>query len=77
MVACRPAVVKDVELIVRGTNEGVAGFNKWGFLNRGDLDGQWQLIDTRNIEKGELLFADDIKPHENRFNRPTFGIESK
>lgn len=68
MVACRPAVVKDVELIVRGTNEGIAGFNKWSFLNRGDLDGQWQLIDTWNIEKGELHSADDIKPHENSFN---------
>lgn len=68
MVACRPAVVKDAELIVRGTNEGVAGFNKWSYLNRGDLDGQWQLVDTWNIAEGTLLSADEIKPHENSFN---------
>lgn len=68
MVACRPAVVKDAELIIRGANEGVAGFNKWSYLNRGDLDGQWQLVDTWNITEGKLLSADEIKPHENSFN---------
>ena len=55
MVACRPAVVKDAELIVRGINGGVAGFNKWSFLNRGDLDGQWQLLDFSKALGKELV----------------------
>jgi len=27
-------------------NAGVDGFNRWSFTNRGDLDGQWQLVRT-------------------------------
>ena len=27
-------------------NVGVDGFNRWSFTNRGDLDGQWQLVRT-------------------------------
>jgi len=40
------AALKDAELVVRALNAGVEGFNRWSFLNRGDLDGQWQMIDT-------------------------------
>lgn len=68
LVACRIAVVKDAELVIRCLNAGVNGFNKWSFLNRGDLDGQWQLVDTWDIEKKTLLPAEEIKPHENSFN---------
>ena len=32
----------------RGLNAGIDGFNRWSFLNRGDLDGQWQLVRTWN-----------------------------
>jgi hypothetical protein len=27
-------------------NLGVDGFNRWSFVNRGNLDGQWQLVKT-------------------------------
>ena len=40
------AAIKDAELVVRALNAGVDGFNRWSFINRGDLDGQWQMIDT-------------------------------
>lgn len=68
LVSCREAVVKDAQLVIRCLNAGVNGFNKWSFLNRGDLDGQWQLVDTWDVEKQELLPATEIKPHENSFN---------
>ena len=32
-------------------NLGVDAFNRWSFTNRGDLDGQWQLIRTWDMEK--------------------------
>ncbi len=40
------AAIKDAELVVRALNLGVDGFNRWSFVNRGDLDGVWQMIDT-------------------------------
>jgi hypothetical protein len=43
-----PAALKDAELVVRALNLGVDGFNRWSFINRGDLDGQWQMIETWN-----------------------------
>ena len=38
----------NAEKILVGLNMGVDGFNRWSFVNRGDLDGQWQLIRTWN-----------------------------
>jgi hypothetical protein len=40
------AALKDAELVVRGLSAGVEGFNRWSFVNRGDLDGEWQMIST-------------------------------
>ncbi len=37
--------------IITGLNLGVDAFNRWSFTNRGDLDGQWQLIRTWDSEK--------------------------
>jgi hypothetical protein len=41
--------------VVRCLNLGTDGFNRWSFINRGDLDGQWQLIRTWDIEKKEYV----------------------
>lgn len=41
--------------ILRGINLGADGFNRWSFTNRGDLDGQWQLVRTWDREKWEFL----------------------
>jgi len=36
--------------IVLCMNLGVDGFNRWSFTNRGDMDGQWQLVRTYNLQ---------------------------
>jgi len=50
----------NAEAILRGMAVGVSAFNRWSFTNRGDLDGQWQLIRTWNIE--EKTFYNTIHP---------------
>jgi len=35
--------------IFMGMNLGVDAFNRCSFTNRGDIDGQWQLVKTYNI----------------------------
>lgn len=36
----------NAEKVIGGMNVGVDGFNRWSFVNRGDLDGEWQLVRT-------------------------------
>jgi hypothetical protein len=59
------AVLHDVQLALRLSNAGVDGMNRWSFTNRGDLDGQWQLIDTWDRAKRKL--TDSIFPHPNSY----------
>lgn len=59
------AGLKDVELVIRGLNVGVDAFNRWSFVNRGDLDGQWQMIDTFDRKRKKLLGK--ITPHPNSY----------
>ncbi len=40
------AALSNAETVLRGMAAGVGAFNRWSFTNRGDLDGQWQLIHT-------------------------------
>jgi len=63
--SCPQSVLAGSELVVRLLNAGVDGFNRWSFLNRGDLDGQWQLVDTWDRSKKELLR--DFPPHANSY----------
>lgn len=42
------AQMLNAQKVVGGLNAGIDGFNRWSFLNRGDLDGQWQLVRTWN-----------------------------
>lgn len=42
------AQMLNAEKVLVGISEGVDGFNRWSFANRGDLDGQWQLVRTWN-----------------------------
>ena len=49
------SVLKDCELVVRRLNSGVDGFNRWSFLNRGDLDGQWQFLETWDRKNKKML----------------------
>jgi hypothetical protein len=59
------SLLKDAELMVRAINHGIDGLNRWSFLNRGDLDGQWQLIDTWDPKSGTLL--QNYTPHPNAY----------
>jgi hypothetical protein len=63
--SCPQSVLAGSELVVRLLNAGVDGFNRWSFLNRGDLDGQWQLVDTWDRQQKKLLH--DFLPHENSY----------
>src|SRR5271165_7148431 len=60
-----PSVLKDAELVIRRLNAGVDGFNRWSFLNRGDLDGQWQFVETWDPRQKKLLAA--FPPHPNSY----------
>jgi hypothetical protein len=40
------AVLSNAEVVIRGLRSGVDGLNRWSFTNRGDLDGQWQIVRT-------------------------------
>lgn len=49
-----PSALKDAQLVMRGLNVKVDAFNRWSFLNRGDLDGQWQMIETWDRENRRI-----------------------
>jgi len=57
--------LKNASLVIRAINAGTDGFNRWSFVNRGDLDGQWQLLDTWDVKEGRLLTQ--FKPHINAY----------
>jgi hypothetical protein len=57
--------LKNASLVVRGINAGVDGFNRWSFTNRGDLDGQWQLVRTWDVDARRLL--DRFEPQPNAY----------
>ena len=56
------AVLSVAEKVLRGLNEGVDGFNRWSFLNRGDQDGQWQLVRTWNMNTKVYLQHAEPEP---------------
>ncbi len=56
------ASLKDTELFIRALNLGIDGMNHWSFTNRGDLDGQWQFVDT--WDRQWKLWLEDAHPHE-------------
>ena len=49
------AALSNAEAILRGIRAGVDGFNRWSFVNRGDLDGQWQLVRTFDRKRKKYL----------------------
>jgi hypothetical protein len=54
--------------IIKGLNLGVDAFNRWSFVNRGNLDGQWQLI--RTYDFGNKKYLSEILPE----NEAYFGF---
>jgi hypothetical protein len=61
-------ILAATEFVIRDANAGVDGFNRWSFLNRGDLDGLWQFVDTWDPKNKKLL--PDFTPHANSY----FGL---
>jgi len=55
---------------IRGIRAGVDGFNRWSFTNRGNLDGQWQLIQT--FDRKTKQYLSEIKPEPEAYYG--FGI---
>jgi len=45
-----------------GLNLGVDGFSRWSFVNRGDLDGQFQLVRTWDMNRRDYLPRVDPEP---------------
>lgn len=56
------AALSNAESILRGMEAGVSAFNRWSYTNRGDLDGQWQLIRTWDIENKKYYKEIEIEP---------------
>ena len=67
------AALSNANDVFRAIRAGVDGFNRWSFTNRGDLDGQWQLIQTFDREKKEYI--QDVKPENEAYYG--FGIISR
>ena len=49
------AALSNASDVLRALHAGVDGMNRWSFTNRGDLDGQWQLVKTFNLESRTYL----------------------
>lgn len=56
------AALSNAESILRGLSAGVSAFNRWSFTNRGDLDGQWQLIRTWDIVNKKYYDRVEVEP---------------
>lgn len=67
------AALSNANDIIRGLNSGVDGFNRWSFTNRGDMDGQWQLIKTYDIPSQKYISP--IEPENAAYYG--FGIISR
>ena len=68
-----PEQLLNADKILTGLNLGVDGFNRWSFVNRGDLDGQWQLVRTWNPNRWD--FQKRVEPEPVPYN--SFGIISR
>jgi hypothetical protein len=49
------AALSNAHDIITSLNLGTDAMNRWSFTNRGDMDGQWQLVRTYDIRKKEYL----------------------
>lgn len=67
------AALSNANDVIRALRAGADGVNRWSFTNRGDLDGQWQLIQTFDREKKEYL--DEIIPENEAYYG--YGIISR
>lgn len=57
-----PNQLVNARKMIEGMNAGVDGFNRWSFTNRGDLDGQWQLVRTFDMNKWDYYKRVEPEP---------------
>ena len=67
------AALSNANDVIRALRAGVDGVNRWSFTNRGDLDGQWQLIHT--FDRENKTYLTEIKPENEAYFG--FGIISR
>ncbi len=56
------AALANAETVVRGLAAGVDAFSRCSLVNRGDIDGQWQLLRTWDSKKEKHLKEATIEP---------------
>ncbi|MDR2680795.1 MAG: glycoside hydrolase family 5 protein [Tannerella sp.] len=59
------ASLSNADDVLRALRAGVDGVNRWSFTNRGNLDGQWQLIKTYDREN--KVYLKDVEPENEAF----------
>jgi hypothetical protein len=67
------AALSNANDVLRALRAGTDGVNRWSFTNRGDLDGQWQLIHT--FDRENKIYLSEIKPENEAYFG--FGIISR
>jgi hypothetical protein len=67
------AALSNANDVIRALRAGADGVNRWSFTNRGDLDGQWQLIHT--FDRENKTYLSEIKPENEAYFG--FGIFSR
>ncbi len=67
------AALSNASDVMRGMRAGVDAFNRWSFTNRGDLDGQWQLITT--FDRTKKTYYSEVLPEPEAYYG--FGILSR
>jgi hypothetical protein len=67
------AALSNANDVIRAIRAGADGVNRWSFTNRGDLDGQWQLIHT--FDRENKTYLTEVKPENEAYFG--FGIISR
>ena len=67
------AALSNASDVMRGMRAGVDAFNRWSYVNRGDLDGQWQLIKT--FDRDKKTYLAEVLPEPEAYYG--FGIISR
>lgn len=59
------AALSNASDVAIGLNLGVDAFNRWSFTNRGNLDGQWQLVKTFDIRTN--TYTKNVTPEKQAY----------
>jgi hypothetical protein len=59
------AALSNAHDMIVALSNGTDGMNRWSFVNRGDMDGQWQLV--RTWDKTNKKYLDKIDPENTSY----------